>query len=258
MPCRSFSPEHTRITYNNNNNVNDSSSSLSVGPTAQAILDGQVEHQRNLEQACEHEPGQSGLPHSTPHPVQLSTGPDSAGVSSPSDSPHPWGAAGVPLPETEGEHWTPPANTPYPTIISLRGSTDNDNDDADIWCGKCGQPVGACHCDALPVLTRTHQLTLPGSSGQPTNDDISILTPIPGRGADGRGTIAGYVVHDLTQDSTDKEDKTLISTSGGIDNEETNNAVTAVGQDSVKGGGSWHLAQHITVGIEGGEWGMED
>ena len=156
MPCRSFSPEHTRIAYNNNNNVNDSSSSLSVGPAAQAILDGQAKHQCNLERACEHEPGRSDLLHSTPHPVQLGTGPDSMGASSPSDSPHPWGAAGVPLLETEGERWTPLASTPYPTIISLGGSTDDDNNNANIWCGKCGQPMGACRCDTLPVLMHAH------------------------------------------------------------------------------------------------------
>ena len=191
MPCRSFSPEHTRTTYNDNNNVDSSSSSLSVGSAAQAILDSQAEHQRNLERTREHEPGRSGLPHLAPHPAQLGTGSNSSGTNSPLDSPHPWGAVGVPLPETEGERWTPPASTPYPTIISLGGSTDDDNDDTDIWCGKCGQPVGACPCDTLPVLVRTQQLALPGPSGQPAEDDISILTPIPGRGADGKGAIAG-------------------------------------------------------------------
>ena len=180
MPCRSFSPEHTRTTYSDNNNVNDSKSSLSVGPTVQALLDGQAEHQRYLERNREHEPGRSGLPHFTPHSAQLGAGPNRSSTSSPSDSPHPWGAARVPLPETEGERWTPPASTPYPTIISLGGSTDDDNDDADIWCGKCGQPVGTCRCDALPMLAQTHQLAVSGPSGQPTADDISILTPIPG------------------------------------------------------------------------------
>ena len=235
MPCRSFSPEHTRITYRDNNNVDDSKSSLSIGPAAQAILDGQAEHQRHLEQTREHEPGRSGLPNITPHPAQLGTGPDRSRQSSPSDSPHLWGAAGVPLPETEGEQWTPPASTPYPTIISLGRSTDDDDDNTDIWCGKCGQPVGACRCDALPVLARAHQLSMPGPSGQPANDDISILTPIPGRGADGKGVIAGYVVHDLTQDTTDdeEEDKTLISTSGGVDDEEANDAVAEIGRAHV-------------------------
>ena len=240
MPCRSFTPEHTRTTYDDDNNVDDSESSLSIGPAAQAILDSQAEHQRHLERACEHEPGRTGLPHTTPHPAQLGAGSDRSSTSSPSDSPHPWGAAGVPLPETEGEQWTPPASTPYPTIISLGGSADDDNDDTDIWCGKCEQPVGACRCDALPMLARAHQLPVPGPSGQPAEDDISILTPIPGRGADGRGAIAGYVVHDLTQDTTDneEEDKTLISTSGGADEEETNDAITAVVPDGVGGGGS--------------------
>ena len=240
MPCRSFSPEHTRPTYDNNNDVDDSESSLSIGPATQALLHGQAEHQRHLERAREHEPGWSGLPSSTSGPAQLGTGSNRSSASSPSDSPHPWGAAGVPLPETEGEHWTPPASTPYPAIISLRGSTDDGNDDTDIWCGKCGQPMGACHCDALPVLSCTHQLTVPGPSGQPAGDDISILTPIPGRGTDGKGAIAGYVVHDLTQDTTDdeEENKTLISTSGGVDDEETNDVVAAVVPDGVGGGGS--------------------
>ena len=240
MPCRSFSPEHTRTTYHDNNNVDDSESSLSIRPAARAILDGQAEHQRNLERAREHEPGRTGLPSTTSHPAQLGTGSDRSSTSSPSNSPHPWGAAGVPLPETEGERWTPPASAPYPTTISLGGSADDDNDDADIWCGKCGQPVGACRCDALPVLTRTNQLAVPGPSDQPTGGDISILTPIPGRGADGKGAIAGYVVHDLTQDTTDKEEEdiTLISTSGGVDDEEANDAVAAVVPDGVGGGGS--------------------
>ena len=165
MPCRSFSPEHTRTSYATNNNVDDSESSLSIGPAAQAILDGQAEHQRHLERTWEHEPGRSGLPHTTPHPAQLGTGSNCLGQSSPSDSPHLWGAAGVPLPETEGEQWTPLASAPHPTIISLGGSTDDDNDDADIWCSKCGQPVGACRCDALPMLACTHQLPMPGPSG---------------------------------------------------------------------------------------------
>ena len=180
MPCRSFSPEHTRITYHDNNNVDDSESSLSVGPATQALLDNQAEHQRHLERTREHEPGRTGLPNVTPHTAQLGAGPDRSSASSPSDSPHPWGAAGVPLPETEGECWTPPASTPYPTIIALGGSADNDNGDTDIWCGKCGQPVEYCHCDALPVLPRTPQLSVPGPSGQSASDDISLLTPIPG------------------------------------------------------------------------------
>ena len=240
MPCRSFSPEHTRITYRDNNNVDDSESSLSIGPAAQAILDGQAEHQCHLERAREHEPGWTGLPNFTADSTQLGAGPDRSSTSGPSNSPHPWGAAGVPLPETEGEHWTPPASTPYPTIISLGGSTDNDNDDTDIWCGKCGQPVGYCHCNALPMLPRAPQLPVPGPSGQPAADDISILTPIPGRGVDGQGTIVGYTVHDLTQDTTDdeEEDKMLISTSGGVDDEEANDAVAAVMPDGVRGGGS--------------------
>ena len=240
MPCRSFSPKHTRATYNDNNNVDDSTSSLTIGSAAQAILDGQAEHQRSLERAHEHEPGRSGLSHLTSHPAQLGAGSDSSSTNSPSNGPHPWGAAGVPLPETEGERWTPPASTPYPTIISLGGSTDDNNDDTDIWCGKCGQPVGACPCDTLPVLARAQQLTLPGPSGQPAQDDISILTPIPGQDADGRGAIVGYVVHDLTQDTTsdEEEGKMLISTSGGVDNEEDNDAVTAVVPDGVGGGGS--------------------
>ena len=61
------------------------------------------------------------------------------------------------------------------------------------------------------------------------------------RGTDGKGTIASYVVHDLTQDTTDneeEEDKTLISTSGGDNDEETNDAVVAVVPDGVGGGGS--------------------
>ena len=240
MPCRSFSPKHTRTTYNDNNNVDDSESSLSIGPAARAILDGQVEHQHHLERAREHEPSRTGLPAATPDTAQLGAGPDRSSASSPSDSPHPWGAAGVPLPETEGERWTPPASTPYPTIISLGGSTDDDNNDANIWCGKCGQPMGACCCDALPVLSRAHQLPMPGPSVQPATNDLSILTPIPGREADGKGAIVGYIIHDLTQDTTDdkEEDKTLASTAGGIDSEEAPDAVTAVVPDGVRGGGS--------------------
>ena len=240
MPCRSFSPEHTRPTYDDNNNVDDSESSLSIGPTAQALLDGQAEHRHHLERTREYEPGRSGLTNVASHPTQLGAGPNRSSTSSPSDSPHPWGAARVPLPETEGEHWTPPASTPYPTIISLGGSTDDDHDDADIWCGKCGQPVGACPCDSLPVLTHTQQLAVPGPSGLSAEDDISILTPIPGRGADGRGAIAGYVVHDLTQDMTDdeEEDETLVNAPGGVDDEETNDAVAAMVPDGVGGGGS--------------------
>ena len=240
MPCRSFSPEHTRTAYTDNNNVDDSESSLSIGPATQALLNDQAEHQRHLERAREHEPGRTGLPGTTPHTAQLGAGSNRSSTSNPSDSPHPWGAARIPLPETEGERWTPPASTPYPTVISLGGSTDDGNNDADIWCGKCGQPVGACYCDALPVLSRTHQLSVPGPSGQPANDDISILTPIPGRGADGKGAIVGYVVHNLTQDTTDdeEEDKTLISTSGGVDDEEADDAVAAVVPDGVRGGGS--------------------
>ena len=38
-------------------------------------------------------------------------------------------------------------------------------------------PVAVTPCQCSCMLT---QLTLPGSSGQPTNNDISILTPIPG------------------------------------------------------------------------------
>ena len=81
---------------------------------------------------------------------------------------------------------------------------------------------------------------MPGPSGQPASDDISLLTPIPGRGADGKGAVTGYVIHDLTQDTTDdeEEDETLISTSGGVDDEEANDAVTAVVPDGVGGGGS--------------------
>ena len=239
MPCRSFSPEHTRVTYNDNNNVDDSTSSLSIGSAAEAILSGQAEHQRNLERAREHEPSRSGLPYAASCSAQLGAGSNSTGSSSPSDSPHPWGAAGVPLPETEGECWTPPGSTPYPTIISIRSSSDHDNNNADIWCGKCGQPVGSCSCDALPMLLHAPQLAVPGPSGQSTTGDISVLTPIPGRGADGKGVVAGYVVHDLTQDSIDdEEDKTLVSTSGGADDEDTNDAVTTVVPDGGGGGGS--------------------
>ena len=129
---------------------------------------------------------------------------------------------------------------PTPQLSLLGGGTDDDNDDTNIWCSKCGQPVGACHCDALPMLARTHQLAVPSPSGQSAEDDISILTPIPARGADGKGTIVGYVIHNLTQDTTDEEeeDKTLISTSGGIDDEDAKDAVTAVVPDGVGGGGS--------------------
>ena len=83
------------------------------------------------------------------------------------------------------------------------------------------------------MLAHTRQLPVPGPSDQPITNDISILTPIPGRDANGKGTIAGYVVHDLTQDTTDdeEEEKTLISTSGGVDDEETNDAVAAVVPD---------------------------
>ena len=239
MPCRSFSPEFTCVTYNDNNNVDNSTSSLSIGSTTQAILNGQAEHQRHLERAQEHEPSQSGLPHTTSHSAQLGTRPDSTGSSSPSNSPHPWGAAGVPLPETEGECWTPPGSTPYPTTISIGSSSDHDNDNTDIWCGKCRQPMGSCSCDALPMLLHAPQLAVPGPSGQPATDDISILTPIPGRGIDGKGAIAGYVVHDLKQESTDdEEEKTLISTSGGVDDEDTNDAIATVVPDGVRGGGS--------------------
>ena len=54
----------------------------------------------------------------------------------------------------------------------------------------------------------------------------------------------GYVVHDLTQDTTDdeEEDKTLISTSGGIDDEDANDAVAAVVPDGVGGGSSCNFA----------------
>ena len=257
MPCRSFSPEHTRTTYDNNNNVDDSGSSFSVGPATQAILDGQAEHQCSLERTREHKPGRSGLPHPAPHPAQLGAGPNRSSTSSPSDSPHPWGVAGIPLPETEGERWTPPAGTPYPAIISLGGSTDNDDDDTDIQCGECGQPVGACHCNALPMLARTHQLAVPGPSGQPTTDDISILTPIPGQGTDGKGAIAGYVVHNLTQDTTDDEEgKTLISTSGDVDDEDTNDAVAMVVPDGVGGGGSHPAYNHGDRGRGSGRGGL--
>ena len=239
MPCRSFSPEHTRTTYHDNNNVDNSTSSLSVGSAAAAILSGQAEHQRNLERAREHEPGRSGLPPAAPNSAQLGTRSDSAGSNSPLDSPHLWGAAGVPLPETEGERWTPPGSTPYPTIISIGSSSDHDNDDANIWCSKCGQPVGSCNCDALPMLLRAPQLAVPSPSDQSAAGDISVLTPIPGRGADGRGVVAGYVVHDLTQEATDdEEDQTLVSTSGGVNDEDTNDAVAAVVPDGVGGGGS--------------------
>ena len=95
MPCRSFSPEHTRTSYRDNNNVDDSESSLSIGPTAQAILDNQAEHQRHLERAREHEPGRTGLPSRTSDPTQLGARSNRSSTSSPSDSPHPWGAAGT-------------------------------------------------------------------------------------------------------------------------------------------------------------------
>ena len=244
MPCRSFSPKHTctRITYDDNNNIDDSTSSLSIGPAATALLNEQAEHQRDLEQAREFEPARSGLPSTTPDPTQLGARSNSSGMSSPPHSLHLWGAAGVLLPETEGECWTPLASTPYPTIITIGSDSDNDNDDTDIWCGKCEQPMGYCHCNALPMLPCTPQLAMSSPSVQPAADDISILTPIPSQGADGKPTIRGYTVHNLTQDSTDDEEgKTLISTSAGInkeDDEGANDVVTAVVLDGVRGGGS--------------------
>ena len=178
--------------------------------------------------------------------MQLGAGSDSLSPNSPSHSPHPWGAAGVPLPETEGECWTPLVSAPFPTVITLRSDSGDDHGNTDIWCGKCGQPVGYCHCNALPVLLHTPQhapqLAVPGPSGQPAADDISIITPVPGQGTDRKPTIMGYVVHDLTQDSTNSEEgKTLISTSGGVDkdnHEGTDDMVIAVVPDGVRGGGS--------------------
>jgi hypothetical protein len=51
----------------------------------------------------------------------------------------------------EEERAARPANgTPYPNIMSLFGE-DSSNDNADIQCGRCDNPIDYCHCDVLSI-----------------------------------------------------------------------------------------------------------
>ena len=122
--------------------------------------------------------------------MRVGTGPGGSSQGAPSHDEDPDTTSGGE--EVQGGR----VGTPHPksTKVITLGSDTNDDDDDDIRCGQCEDPIAYCHCEPLPVRVRMVPIANTNCGGA--------APAFPQRSA--QGTV---VLHDWTQAEDLNDDK---------------------------------------------------